>query len=257
MKNYRHSHGLRIGFLSTALWVLAAASALVAGPPFLTDDPEPVEYRHWELYLASQLSSANGDVSGTAPHIEVNYGLLPEVQIHAIVRFSVNSAIDSHAAYGPGDLEFGVKYRLIKESLLRPQAGIFPLIEVPRGDSSEGLGAGTVQLFLPLWLQKSFGPWTTYGGGGYQATIGRPPENSWLFGWECQRDLSNALTIGAEFFAVTKQKGYQETEIGFNVGAIVNVSPAHHVLGSVGRDIAGMNQFTCYLAFQFTIGPAT
>ena len=22
-----------------------------AGPPFVTDDPEPVEYRHWEIYL--------------------------------------------------------------------------------------------------------------------------------------------------------------------------------------------------------------
>jgi len=25
-----------------------------AGPPFQTDDPEPVEYRHWEVYLATQ-----------------------------------------------------------------------------------------------------------------------------------------------------------------------------------------------------------
>lgn len=23
-----------------------------AGPPFFTDDPEPVEYMHWEVYLA-------------------------------------------------------------------------------------------------------------------------------------------------------------------------------------------------------------
>ena len=22
-----------------------------AGPPFLTDDPEPVDYQHWEFYL--------------------------------------------------------------------------------------------------------------------------------------------------------------------------------------------------------------
>ena len=22
-----------------------------AGPPFLTDDPEPVDYQHWEAYL--------------------------------------------------------------------------------------------------------------------------------------------------------------------------------------------------------------
>jgi hypothetical protein len=26
----------------------------IAGPPFRTDDPEPVEYEHWEFYVASQ-----------------------------------------------------------------------------------------------------------------------------------------------------------------------------------------------------------
>ncbi len=28
------------------------ASRVSAGPPFLTDDPEPVEYKHWEFYIA-------------------------------------------------------------------------------------------------------------------------------------------------------------------------------------------------------------
>jgi hypothetical protein len=250
LRNNRRDH-IRFHFV---LLLLAAAVSITAGPPFIIDDPDPVEYRHWEIYLASQLLKTNGDISGTAPHIEVNYGLLPEVQIHGIVRFSVNSAIDP-PPYGPGDLEFGVKYRFIKESSLWPQAGIFPLIEVPTGDSSKGLGSGTAQLFLPLWLQKSFGPWTTYGGGGYQATIERPSENFWILGWEVQRDLSNALTLGAELFAVTNQKGYSGTEVGFNVGAIVNLSSLHHILASAGRDIAGLNQFTSYLAYQLTIGP--
>ncbi len=38
--------------------VLAAALAMVPvlarpGPPYTTDDPEPVELRHWEVYVAS------------------------------------------------------------------------------------------------------------------------------------------------------------------------------------------------------------
>ena len=34
--------------------VLFFSSGLaMAGPPFLTDDPEPVEYQHNELYIAS------------------------------------------------------------------------------------------------------------------------------------------------------------------------------------------------------------
>ena len=36
-----------------ALLALGLAPPAFAGPPFLTDDPEPVDYRHWEAYLFS------------------------------------------------------------------------------------------------------------------------------------------------------------------------------------------------------------
>src|SRR5258708_838938 len=63
-----------------ALGCLAAATLAHAGPPFATDDPEPVEYRHWEIYLGSQYEHGGDGASGTLPHLEVNYGALPELQ---------------------------------------------------------------------------------------------------------------------------------------------------------------------------------
>ncbi|HEV3191748.1 MAG TPA: hypothetical protein VGY54_14660 [Polyangiaceae bacterium] len=36
------------------LVVVTVSSKTSAGPPYVTDDPELVEYRHWEMYLASQ-----------------------------------------------------------------------------------------------------------------------------------------------------------------------------------------------------------
>jgi hypothetical protein len=42
---------------------------------------------------------------------------------------------------------------------------MFPLLELPTGNEHRGLGAGHVSAFLPIWVQKSFGEWTTYGGG--------------------------------------------------------------------------------------------
>ena len=41
------------GFLVLLLLPLCSLTAL-AGPPFVTDDPEPVDYQHWEFYIASQ-----------------------------------------------------------------------------------------------------------------------------------------------------------------------------------------------------------
>ena len=54
--------------------LLFVAFPALAGPPFLTDDPEPVEYKHWEIYLASMSEEQHGGVSMTAPHVDVNYG---------------------------------------------------------------------------------------------------------------------------------------------------------------------------------------
>ena len=47
------------------LTLLAAMTSVVgvtacAGPPFLTDDPEPVEYKHGEFYVFSILDATNG-----------------------------------------------------------------------------------------------------------------------------------------------------------------------------------------------------
>jgi hypothetical protein len=56
-----------------ALGALVAASAAFysalawAGPPFLTDDPEPVEFKHWEFYAATQWSATHHAVAGTCP----------------------------------------------------------------------------------------------------------------------------------------------------------------------------------------------
>jgi hypothetical protein len=151
-----------------------------AGPPFLTDDPETVEYQHWEFYLASEDSRIPGDLSGTGPHFELNYGVLPNVQLHLIAPLAYDRPSAGTTHYGFGDLELGVKLRFIQESDHVPQVGIFPLLEVPTGIANEALGNGHATAFLPLWLQKSWGKWTVYGGGGYGINSGAENQN-WGF----------------------------------------------------------------------------
>ena len=56
-----------------------------AGPPFFTDDPQPVDFKHWEFYISSINSLHPDNWSGTSPHIEVNYGLIPNLQVHLLL----------------------------------------------------------------------------------------------------------------------------------------------------------------------------
>jgi hypothetical protein len=186
----------------TLLLALLSPVAL-AGPPFVTDDPEPVEYQHWEVYIASIDAHDRDGTSGTGPHLEINYGAVPNVQVHLITPFAYNHPTHARTQYGYGDTELGVKYRFVQEKLSQPMVGIFPLLELPTGSSSRGLGSGHLQVFFPVWLQKSWGPWQTYGGGGYWHNPGAGNKDYWLTGWQFQRDLSHSLTLGVEIYHTT------------------------------------------------------
>jgi hypothetical protein len=249
------SHGRYLIF--ALLVCFSSTFPTMAGPPFHTDDPEPVDYHHWEFYGASQITRDQEGVSGTAPHVEINFGIFHETQIHMIIPLTFNHPRAGNPAYGLGDMEIGLKYRFVNETSFIPQIGIFPLIEIPTGNAETNLGHGNAQLFFPIWLQKSWGSWTTYGGGGYLFDMRPAPANSWSIGWEGQHDVSEILTLGAEVFSALFQSESSENEVGFNIGAIVNFNENHHVLFSAGRDIVGQNDLFLYAAYQYTIGPVS
>lgn len=233
-------------FASTSAW---------AGPPFVTDDPETVEYHHGEFYIASQYAGNKDGKEGTLPHFELNYGVAPDVQVHLLVPFAYVHPAGGPTAYGPGDSELGVKYRFVHESETLPQVGVFPIAHLPTGDPDRGLGGGHVPVFLPVWIQKSLGSWTTYGGGGYWFNPGSGNKSFWQSGWLAQREITKTVTLGAELFYLGKDTVEGRGRTGFNAGGIVNLSDDHHILFSAGRDLSGDNRLSVYLGYQWTFGP--
>jgi hypothetical protein len=51
------------------LLVMSSSTAVFAGPPFLTDDPEPVPWRHYEAYLFSTVDRGPGMSSWVLPAV--------------------------------------------------------------------------------------------------------------------------------------------------------------------------------------------
>jgi hypothetical protein len=242
----------KIRMAAAAALLLAVSAPAKCGPPFFTDDPEPVERGHWEFYLASQYLRNGAGAAGAAPQAEVTYGAAANLQLHLVAPLSFSRPRGGPALYGYGDTEVGAKYRFLGETSGRPQAGFFPLAELPSGNAPRGLGAGRAQVYLPVWLQKSWGPWTTYGGAGWWLNPG-PGRKDWLYsGWLLQRDLSAKLTLGGELFHRTPDAAGGKSSTGFTAGGQVNFTPDRHLLFSAGRDISGPGLFTAYLAFQLT-----
>jgi hypothetical protein len=141
-----------------------------------------------------------------------------------------------------------------------PQVAVFPLLEVPTGDVNKGLGAtGEAREFLPIWLQKDFGKWTTYGGGGYWNNPGDGNNNYWFVGWLLQRKITDKLTLGGELFHQTADTiittPTNKGSTGFNLGGTYDFSDNYHLLFSAGRGIQNAetsNLFSYYVAFQWT-----
>ena len=68
---------IRFLIAGVCLGSMFLSATALAGPPFRTDDPEPVEYKHWEVYVASQYFDFKDGSIMTAPHVEINYGAIP------------------------------------------------------------------------------------------------------------------------------------------------------------------------------------
>ena len=236
------------------------SSGALAGPPFVTDDPEPVELRHWEFYFASQFTRTADGRSGSAPFIDANFGAITDLHLHVLVPMVFDSPSAGADHYGYGDTEVGAKWRLVHESASFPQLAIYPAVQLPTGDATHHLGAGHVQGFLPVWIQKSWGsgdfPWTWYGGAGYGIHPGEGNLDWGYFGVVLQRPVLKNLLLGGEVFHRTAVAVGERADTEFNLGAGLDLSEKHHLLFSAGRSIDGPIRSRMYFAYQLTTGPA-
>jgi hypothetical protein len=225
---------------------------IYAGPPYNTDDPQPVDFKHWEYYVASINTFRADESSGTSPHIEVNYGLVPNVQVHLILPLNYDYSRQNGFNVGYAYTEFGLKYRFVNETENLPQIGTFPILEIPT-ISNNGFSNGKTQLFIPLWAQKSWGKLTTYGGAGYWLNPGIENKN-WLFtGWEVQYDFSQIFTLGGELYYHSADRIDNNPVVAFNIGGSINATEKFHFIFSAGHSLSHENFTTAYLGLLWTI----
>ena len=247
--------GLAIGLITAVMTALMTTTAW-AGPPFLTDDPEPVELHHYEFYTFSTLDRSGGAYTGFFPAFEFNAGVAPNTQFHIIAPLAYSVVDSGPKTYGFGDIELGLKYRFLQEKKWRPQAGVFPFLELPTGDSNRGLGNGQTWAQLPLWLQKSWGKgWTSYGGIGYVINHAPGMRDHIYAGWQAQRDLSKKLTLGVEWFDPGRASVDGQGSQLINAGGFYNFNPGFSLLFTAGHSFHGEAHTVAYLGLYWTWGP--
>lgn len=237
-----------------ALLAFSACGLAQAGPPFVTDDPDPVELHKWEVNYGATLNHSAGASSGALPGIDVNYGAWADTQLHIQPQLAYARGPGGNAT-GMGDLELGVKYRFLtpEEDSGGWMAGIYPMLELPTGSAARNLGAGAHSIYLPLWLQTTQGRWTVFGGGGYWIDYGSGARNAWAGGVTALYQITGQLQIGGEIYGTTPHRQGDPGVLAFNIGGVWQLDDGLALLFSAGRglrNVSTTDQASAYLGLR-------
>jgi hypothetical protein len=231
--------------------VLLTQSA-IAGPPYLSDDPEPTDYQHFEIYSYS-LGTATRTGTTSQSGIDFNYGAAPDLQLTATLPAGIELPSGDGASVGLSNIQLAAKYRFLHQDSFGLDVSIFPRIILPA--SSGAFGDNHASLFLPVWVQKDWsGGWSAFGGGGCTATARRAVD-SCQTGAVLTYQFLPKLQVGAELFHQTADSIGTPATTSVGIGWRYDLNDNYHLLGYVARGIENTNetdQYSWYASVLFT-----
>jgi hypothetical protein len=223
-----------------------------AGPPYISDDPETTDYQHFEIYTYT-IGTTTHDGSAREAGIDFNYGAGPNLQLTAVVPLGYESPADAPGSTGLGNIELAVKYRFLRQDDVGFDVSLFPRVFLPSG--TPYAGTRYTSLFLPVWVEKDWGKWSTFGGGGCELNRGGDSRNFCQMGWVLARQVLPDLQIGLEIAHQTAdtKAGVATTSVG--AGITYDINEHYHLMAYAGPGIqnaAENDQCSWYAAVQFT-----
>lgn len=212
---------------------LLIPTAVRAGAPFLTDDPQPSEPGHWEIYAPLvEVEGSGRNFAGTAG-VELNYGAAPDLQLTVGLPIAFTHQ-GSGWSSGIGDVEASVKYRFVHDEAAGLAIAVFPAVTLPTA-----VGNKRPTLFLPVWAQQDIGRWSVFGGGGgYNFNPGAGNRDYWSGGIGVTRQLGERVLFGAELDREGPGGTGERATTSLGLGGIVDLPGPLRLLASAGPTFA-------------------
>jgi hypothetical protein len=224
----------------------------MAGPPYVTDDPQPTDYKHYEIYAFGSATTTREGSSGAAG-IDFNYGAAPDLQLTAVLPSGYDKPSGSSTVSGLSNVELAAKYRFLRQDTAGWDVSIFPRVFLP--SASRSVGNRHASLLLPLWMEHDWDDWSTFGGGGCVLNQGGDSRNFCLAGWALTRQVLPKLQLGLEIYHQTPDTRGGRATTGINFGARYDLNEHYHLVASAGPGVenaAATNQYSWYAALLFT-----
>jgi hypothetical protein len=210
-----------------------------AGPPYKSDDPEPTDYKHFEIY-SFNAGTVTHDGTGGEAGVDINYGAVPNLQLTATFPAGFDFPKMGRSTLGLSNIELAAKYRFLHQDSFGWDVSVFPRVFLP--SSSSAIGDRRVSLLLPLWAQKDWGGgWSTFGGGGCVINGRRAPDFC-LAGGVVTYQIIPKLQLGLELFHQTADSSGTPASSSVGAGAVYDLTENYHLLGYVSRGIQNPNQ---------------
>ena len=220
-----------------------------AGPPFVTDDPEPPPLGEWEINIPFILERTPGTTEMDAPLFDLNYGL-PDIQLKLEVPIKIVHNDTDGTTAGAGDMLLGVKWRFFNNEKSQVQFGVYPQLLVPSGDRARSLGEGQPAYVFPLLAQKSWDKWTIYGNVGFWWQTAADQRNYVYAGAVLECEVTEQLELGIELFGNSPKERGGRSDVAFNIGGTWRLNRHLNLLFSGGRDIVGDTHAMAYVGLQ-------
>lgn len=241
MTKIRTRNGAKQSVRMACALLLAFAGSALAGPPYISDDPQPTDAGHYEIYFfASGAGRAGDGAVASAYGIDFNYGPVEDVQLTATLPIAHQSAqAGAGAASGLGNVELALKYRFLHQQETGWDVAFFPRLFLPAPDSR--FGEKHASLLLPLWVEKDWGEgWSTFGGGGCEWNRGRGTRNFCLAGWALTRQVLPKLQLGVELAYQTADASDARASTSFGVGLKYDIDDHLHWLAYAGPGLQNL-----------------
>lgn len=189
----------------------------------INDDGDVTDFHTWEINASAELISTE-NVQLEIPHIDLNYGVIRNVQLTAGMPLKFD--IDHGQASGRlGSIYMGIKFRFIDESKHFVTAAIFPQL-VTRSDNG---------YFVPVFIHKTVGSLELGGSVGY--FFDKYHHDYFQWGGVAGYNISDRLQLMGEYFIQYNGDESGNSNAYVNMGFRQTINESLYLMGAAGRQI--------------------
>lgn len=238
------------GALASSVCAAAAGicSPAFAGPPFLTDDPDPTPQGQYEIYIFAAAEHAR-DGEGGDVGVDFNYGGGPHLQLTATLPVSWERRDGGDNESGVGNIELAAKYQVLHQEEFGLNVAVFPRVFLP---SASDIGDDHAAFLLPIWAGYAGDTWSTFGGGGCAINRGGGSRDYCEAGVAYTHRFGDSFQLGAEVFHQSADTDDGDAVTTLGVGATYDVSERVHILGYAGDGMQSDAPSSLYTSILFT-----